>query len=68
LCYICFGERLDDERRQREQETMYLCDICRIHPAITGRNGYGVCSEECDRIAVARPSRVKGVVHETRND
>lgn len=23
------------------------CDICGKHPAITGSNGYGVCSEGC---------------------
>jgi len=54
LCYNCFGEKLENERRQTEHEMMYPCDICGKNSAVAGVNGYGVCSEECDRIATER--------------
>jgi hypothetical protein len=38
----------EQDYRKQEQEIMYPCDICGKAAAVTGRNGYGVCSEECD--------------------
>lgn len=51
-CYECFSETL--RRREPEPEPMYQCDICDKGQAVTGVNGYGVCSEECAHIAEGR--------------
>lgn len=31
----------------KEPDPVPMCDICREHEAVTGVNGYGVCSKEC---------------------
>ena len=33
-----------------------MCEICGLAPAVTGANGYGVCSEACCHIAWGRDS------------
>lgn len=40
-----------------EEEPVQLCDICEKHEAVTGANGYSVCSEYCEGEARGRPPR-----------
>lgn len=35
------------------------CDICGEHEAVAGANGYGVCSEECDKAARTKAEALK---------
>jgi hypothetical protein len=51
LCYNCFTDDLN--RRHSEPEVPYPCDICGKRPAVTGVNGFGVCSQECANKATA---------------
>jgi hypothetical protein len=44
-------------RPSREEYPIPVCDICGQHDALTGTNGYGVCSEECHNIALNRAVR-----------
>lgn len=48
-CYNCFSHRHQQQQQYREQEYPYSppCDICGKNEAVTGENGYGVCSELC---------------------
>jgi len=49
-CYYC------KTRHQKREPEGTLCDICGKHPAVSGANGYGVCSQECEHEAFRRES------------
>lgn len=42
VCYDCFMAQ-----SRKRPEPPGRCDICGAHEAVTGANGFGVCSEEC---------------------
>ena len=50
-CFVCLSEM--NAKKERPQQRP-LCDICGKHKAVTGANGYGVCSEECSNVAAQR--------------
>lgn len=55
-CPVCM-ERM----QQREPEPpVPQCDICGQHEAVTGVNGYGVCSEGCAHEAASRDNSPSG--------
>jgi hypothetical protein len=53
-------ERREAEEYERQQQyDQYCCefprcDICGQHGAVTGVNGYGVCSKECANVATTK--------------
>ena len=55
LCFDHFSERVRQPPPYGlEEPTLPPCDICGLHIAITGVEGYGVCSKECAEEAYAR--------------
>ncbi len=52
-CYECKSRQHAQEQLQPDYPTP-MCDICGQHEAVTGANGYGVCSEECCHVAQNR--------------
>lgn len=42
ICYDCFNTRYEKNNWPSPK-----CDICGQHEAVTGENGYGVCSQGC---------------------
>jgi hypothetical protein len=46
------------ERQQRiRPDDRITCDICKKYEAVTGSNGYAVCSEECCNKAMEMESK-----------
>ena len=47
-------EMLSRRNEQRQPDEAPACDICANNIAVTGANGYGVCSEKCANAAALR--------------
>ena len=47
MCYECFCESHSKAPEIHQSYPDPMCDICNEHTAVTGVNGYGVCSQEC---------------------
>lgn len=46
-CYECFGMNSSQEYPEEPFPDSPPCEICGKNEAVTGENGWGVCSEEC---------------------
>jgi len=50
-----YERQLQYEQHCEEQQGQSpRCDICGQHEAVTGVNGYGVCSQECANVATTK--------------
>lgn len=54
MCYGCFSSHLDQQYPEEQYPDEPICDICNQYPAVTGVNGFGVCSEYCANEAERR--------------
>lgn len=51
-CYDCFSDHIRDRKRTLKKHPK--CAICGRYEAVTGVNGFGVCSEVCAHTAAAK--------------